>query len=242
MTTAWKLTASVLAAVTVLAASVGIADATATTIRQDSVMGEPYSGPTRASLAPGTALEANGTGPTGAVRISCDEVTLDGTTNSDGTRAALTGASLADSSIPDGACPDNTGGKVRIGLYDAPYPGAIIYAPVPDGRDAVSTAPGVRIQAVVTDASGATKTCYYGGSGERGRVALDLYNRDNPNRPVPSLDELQGRPAAARLNLDPDRTSDPSCLPTAAVTAVFVVRGQAPDSPREFDQKLYITS
>jgi hypothetical protein len=232
----------VVTAVTALAVSVGSASATTTTIRRDSATGEPYSGSTRASLAPGTVLAASGTSPTGAVRVTCDDVTLAGTTSSNGTRASLTGATFADSSTPAGTCPNNTGGEVGIDLIGAPYPGgAIVYAPVPGGRDAVSTSPGVRLEADVTDASGATKTCYYGGIGERGRVALDLYNRDNPDRPIPSLDELQAGATAAPLALDPDRTSDPSCVPIAAVTVAFAIRGQSRDNPGDFDQKLSIT-
>ena len=76
--------------------------------------------------------------------------------------------------------------------------GSAVYAPVAGGRDGTLTVANVQVRAVVRSGI-LNATCYFSGGGTNRSLTLDFYNPDNPNRPVTSLAEAQGKASRVRL-------------------------------------------
>ncbi|TDB93999.1 hypothetical protein [Actinomadura sp. 7K534] len=230
-----RLVTPLVAASAALAMTAGTASAATTTIREETATGAPYSGNWQVTTV-GTldfAVTFLGSQVTG----SCEDATLQGTVESTGA-GELTAASI-------GACQTSNGlssPATDLDLSEVPdRSGSVTYAPVANGRDGVlSIAAGLSFK-IEGQVLGFTVTCFYGfQTGGTPGLAFDVYNRDNPNRPLPGHDDAQG--AAGNITLVRQAGSSALCPSNGTGSGSAIARGESNPGSGVFDRKLYITS
>ncbi|GAA3964980.1 hypothetical protein GCM10023085_54400 [Actinomadura viridis] len=229
MRTLTRIGVSAVAAGAALTLTAGSATAATTTVRRDTATGAAYSGNWRITNIGNLTFTATVLGIN--ITASCPQVTLTGTVQSAGT-GTLNQATV-------GAC-SSSAGSAQVAFEGLPYTqGQVTYAPVAGGRDGTLSIsdPGLRIKVVMNILG--TQTCYYGFGSTVGSLTFNVYNRDNPNRPVPSVDDAQGSLNNARL----DRLTGSSslCPTTGTGNGNATARGETTAGSGVFDQKLYIT-
>ncbi|WP_034274749.1 hypothetical protein [Haloechinothrix halophila] len=211
------------------------AAAGSTTIHRDSATGDPYSGAVHGDLI-SAAVEFESS----AGNATCDQSTLDGSVNSDGTDADIADASYSDSSASDGSCPNDQGGRTTITPTDLPWSGGnVTYAPETGGQDGTITINNVSAEVDSTNSWGMQITCHFVGAGANDSVTGSVYNPDNANRPVSSVDEAQAELSQVELTLT---SGDLGCPSSATMTATYSILGETESGSGTFDQTLYITS
>ncbi|MFD0690982.1 hypothetical protein [Actinomadura fibrosa] len=228
------LTATTAAACAALALTAPAASAATTTVRQETATGAPYSGNWQVSTV-GTldfAITFLGIRVTG----TCDGANLKGTVQSTGP-GALTAASI-------GACRTSNGFSspaTDLDLSTVPdKSGAVTYAPVAGGRDGVLTINGALRFKIEGEFLGSVRTCWYKfRTGTTDGLAFDVYNRDNPNRPLPN-DDAQGK--SSNITLVRDTGSDLLCPSNGTGSGAAIARGESTPGSGVFDRKLYLTS
>ncbi|MBO2454231.1 hypothetical protein J4573_44590 [Actinomadura barringtoniae] len=228
------LTASAVAAcaAVLVASAAATSSAATTTIRSETATGAPYAGNWQVStVGPVTfAITFLGIKVTG----SCDNANLKGTVQSNGA-GALTAASI-------GACKTSNGlSSPASDLGDLPSnTGQVTYAPVSGGRDGTLAINGNLTFKLEGDFLGKLRTCYYGfRTGGADGLAFDIYNRDNPNRPLPN-DDAQGK--STNITLVKLTGSDGLCPSNGTGSASAIARGESVAGSGNFDRKLYLTS
>ena len=88
---------------------------------------------------------------------------------------------------------------------------------------------------------GFTVTCYYGfRTGDTPGLVFDIYNRDNPDRPLPGHDDAQG--AADDITLVRQPGSSFLCPSDGTGGGAAIARGESTPDSGVFDRKLYLTS
>jgi hypothetical protein len=209
------------ASLAALALAAPAASAATTTIYAGS---DPYSGRVQASLL-GTATVSTSIGSG-----SCNESTLTGSIQSDGTGLTINSATFAtdggpcSGTVSSTITPENfpwTGGTV---VYDTAHTG---------GRDAAVTIANFRVRAVVNIFGGIT--CIYGGN-----LTANGYNPDNPNRGDTSVAEAQ----VGVTNATVSKISSGSsflCPSTATVSANYKLLGESTPGSGTYDQTLHVT-
>jgi hypothetical protein len=226
------LPTSALAACAAIAMMATAASAATTTVRQETATGAPYSGNWQVSTVGPvkfgiTFLGMNVTG-------TCDNANLKGTLTSAGD-GALTAASI-------GACTTSNGlSSPPTDLGDLPgNTGHVTYAPVSGGRDGTLTIDGDLTFKLEGDFLFAHRVCYYGfRTNNTAGLAFDIYNRDNPSRPLPN-DDAQGK--AVNVTLVKLTGSDGLCPNNGTLNASAIARGESTPGSGTFDRKLYLTS
>lgn len=230
-----RLAAPLAAASAALALAIPAASAATTTIREETATGAPYSGNWQVSTV-GTldfSVDFLGSKVTG----SCDSATLQGTVVSTGA-GELTAASV-------GACRTSNGlssPPTDLDLGDLPdNSGQVAYDPVEGGRDGVLTINGDLRFKMEGKILGITITCYYGfRTGDTDGLVFDVYNRDNPNRPLPDQDDAQGR--SDNITLVRESGSSGLCPANGTGSGAAIARGESTPGSGVFDRKLYLTS
>ncbi|MFC0042728.1 hypothetical protein [Actinomadura rayongensis] len=223
---------SLVAAGAVVGATATAASAATTTVRQETATGAPYAGNWQVSTVGAVTFGISflGTNVTG----TCDNAKLKGTITAAGT-GALTAASI-------GACRTSNGiSSPPTDLGDLPRnTGHVTYAPVARGRDGTLTIDGDLTFKLEGDFLFAHRVCYFGfrTNGTPG-LSFDLYNRDNPNRPLPN-DDAQGKSTNITLVRLPG--SDGLCPANGTFGASAIARGEKVPGSGTFDRKLYLTS
>lgn len=208
----------------VLAVAAPPASAATTTIRAGSATAAAYSGNVQADLL-GTATVSSSLGGG-----TCDESTMTGSIQSDGTGLTINSASF--SGAGGGPCAGATSSTITT--ENLPWTGGnVTYDPNHmGGRDATVTIANFRVRAVVNFFGGIT--CIYGGS-----LTANGYNGDNANRPDTSNGEAQVGVNNATVNRQSG--SNFFCPSTAQVTAIYQLRGESTPGSGTFDQSLYVT-
>lgn len=212
------------AALAVLAA--GIAPATAaagTTIRKGSATADPYSGNVQAALLGTATVESSiGSG-------SCNESTMTGSINSDGTNLTVASATFSS----DGGGPCGGTASATITAENLPWTGGSVVfdAGHTGGRDAAVTIANFQVTAVVDIFGGIS--CTFGGD-----LTADGFNGDNPARPDTGNAEAQVGVQGAEVR---KQGGSFLCPPTAAVTATYALTGETVAGSGTFDQSLYVT-
>ncbi|MEU9022886.1 hypothetical protein [Actinomadura sp. NPDC048394] len=229
-----RFAAPAAAACAALALAAGPAAAATTTIRQDTATGAPYAGNWQISTVgtlnfSTTFLGMNVTG-------TCDSARMQGTTTSAGA-GELTAASI-------GACHTSNGFSSPATDLDlggvSDRSGQIAYDPVQGGRDGVIAIGGDLRITLKGQVLGLTVTCVYGfRTGGADGLTFDVYNRDNPNRPLPD-DDLQGKSDA--IQLVRESGSSGLCPSSGTGSGAAVGRGESTAGSGVFDRKLYLTS
>ncbi|WP_143219841.1 hypothetical protein [Actinomadura sp. CNU-125] len=211
------------AAVAVLATAVAPASAATTTIRAGSATAAPYAGNVQASLL-GVATVSTSIGSG-----SCDESTMTGSVNSDGTALTIDAADFTGAG--GGPCTGTTSSTITA--QNLPWTGgAVAYDPNgTNGRDASVTIANFRVEAVVDLFGGIT--CVFGGT-----LTADGYNGDNPDRPDTGNAEAQVGVNGATVSKQGGSWLCPS---TASVTATYELLGESTAGSGTFDQSLYVT-
>ncbi|TDC68558.1 hypothetical protein E1200_11180 [Actinomadura sp. GC306] len=230
-----RIVTPLVAASAALALTAGTASAATTTVREETATGAPYSGNWQVTTV-GTldfAVTFLGSRVTG----SCEDATLQGTVESTGA-GELTAASL-------GACQTSNGlssPATDLDLSEMPdRSGSVAYDPVPDGRDGVLTIGAGLNFKIEGQVLGFTVTCYYGfQTGGAPGLAFDIYNRDNPNRPLPAHDDAQG--AADDITLVRQPGSSALCPSNGTGSGAAIARGESVPGSGVYDRKLYVTS
>jgi hypothetical protein len=226
-----RLAVTLLALGTVFSLTMATANAATTSIRRDSATGALYSGKVRSTLL-SSNVTFSGTTPGGTnITTTCNFVRIDGTTNSDGT-GTITAADVHNNTST--SCPNNLGGTTTITATGLPYTANIVYGPVTGGRDARQDVTGVKITADVV-IFGIHNLCHYAGN-----ETLNVYNKDNPNRPNPAA-ELQIEAKNTSISLDTSQTNGSNCPPTTITNSVNNLRGEVVANSGTFDQVLYVT-
>ncbi|TDC76866.1 hypothetical protein [Actinomadura sp. 7K507] len=230
-----RLAVPVVAASAALALTAGTASAATTTIREETATGAPYSGNWQVSTV-GT-LDFSVVFLGSEVTGSCESATLQGTVVSTGP-GELTAASL-------GACETSNGlssPPTDLDLSELPdKSGAVAYAPVQGGRDGTLSINGDLQFTIEGQILGFTVTCNYGfRSGDTPGLVFDVYNRDNPNRPLPDLDDAQG--ASDDITLVRQPGSSGLCPEDGTGSGAAIARGETTPGSGVFDRKLYLTS
>jgi hypothetical protein len=207
-----------------LALAVPSASAQTTTIRAGSATAAAYSGNVQASLL-GTATVSSSLGGG-----SCNQSTLTGGIQSDGSALTINSASF---NTNGGPCSGTfaatittenlpwTGGSV---VYDTAHTG---------GRDAAVTIANFRVKVVIDFLGGIT--CYYGGN-----LAASGFNPDNANRGDTTVNEAQvgvNNASVTKINSG----SNIFCPGTATVTANYKLLGETTAGSGTYDQTLYVT-
>ncbi|POM23531.1 hypothetical protein BTM25_46850 [Actinomadura rubteroloni] len=226
------LPASALAACAVLGMAATAASAASTTVRQDTATGAPYSGNWQVSTVGPVTFGITFFGQ--KITGTCDTANLKGTLASTG-EGALTAASI-------GACTTSNGlSSPPTDLGDLPdNTGHVTYAPVAGGRDGTLTIDGDLTFTLEGDFLFAHRTCHYGiRTNGTSTLTFDLYNRDNPNRPLPN-DDAQGK--TTNLTLVKLTGSDGLCPNNGTLNASAIARGETTPNSGTFDRKLYLTS
>ncbi|WP_285493018.1 hypothetical protein [Actinomadura sp. NBRC 104425] len=212
------------ASLAALALAAPAASAATTTVRAGSATAPAYSGRVQASLL-GTATVSTSIGSG-----SCNESTLTGSIQSDGTGLTIDSATFATNGGPCSGTvsstitPENfpwTGGTV---VYDTAHTG---------GRDAAVTIANFRVRAVVNIFGGIT--CIYGGN-----LTANGYNPDNPNRGDTSVAEAQVGVSNATVSKISSGSSF-LCPSTATVSANYKLLGESTPGSGTYDQSLYVT-
>ncbi|NVI88503.1 hypothetical protein [Actinomadura sp. BRA 177] len=230
-----KAAAPLAAAAAVLAMTATGASAATTTLHQETATGAPYSGNWQVSTV-GTldfSVDYLGAKVTG----SCDSATLQGTVVSTGA-GELTAASI-------GACRTSNGlssPATDLDLGDVTdRGGSVAYDPVAGGRDGVLAINGGLRFKMEGKIFGITVTCYYGfQTGDTPGLRFDVYNRDNPNRPLPDQDDAQGR--ADDITLVRQSGSSFLCPSNGTGSGAAIARGESEPGSGVFDRKLYLTA
>ncbi|QKW36690.1 hypothetical protein HUT06_23900 [Actinomadura sp. NAK00032] len=230
-----RLAVPLAAASAALAVTAAGASAATTTVRAETAAGAPYSGNWQvATVGPLTfSVDYLGSQITG----SCDGATLQGTVVSTGA-GELTAASI-------GACQTSNGlssPASDLDLSELPdKSGQIAYDPVAGGRDGVLSINGGLRFKLEGKVFGITVTCYYGfeTAGTPG-LSFDVYNRDNPNRPLPDLDDAQGK--SDDITLVRQSGSSLLCPSNGTGSGAGTARGESTPGSGVFDRKLYLTS
>lgn len=186
------------------------APAGATTIRSGSVSGPLYSGAVNATLA-SSSLDFTST----LSNVSCNQSTNTGSTDSAGI-GSTTGATW---NTNGGACIDSVAGTTTITARLLPWTATTAYAPVRNGRNGTVT---IKTYSKAVRADGIT--CYFKGGGTGDTITLDLYNPDNPNKPLPGV---AGAQTLANETLVKDTTQVNSflCPSTATMSGVYSQAG-----------------
>ncbi|OLT33564.1 hypothetical protein BJF79_34520 [Actinomadura sp. CNU-125] len=207
----------------VLATAVAPASAATTTIRAGSATAAPYAGNVQASLL-GVATVSTSIGSG-----SCDESTMTGSVNSDGTALTIDAADFTGAG--GGPCTGTTSSTITA--QNLPWTGgAVAYDPNgTNGRDASVTIANFRVEAVVDLFGGIT--CVFGGT-----LTADGYNGDNPDRPDTGNAEAQVGVNGATVSKQGGSWLCPS---TASVTATYELLGESTAGSGTFDQSLYVT-
>lgn len=191
------------AAVVGLGATAAVAGTT--TIHSGSASGPAYSGSVTASLL-GTATVSTSIGSG-----SCNQSTMQGTINSNGT-----GLSISSATFNSNGGPCTGSASATITAQHLPWSGGnVTYAPVSGGRDTTLTIANFSVQAVVNVFGGVS--CTYGGT-----LTANGYNPNNPNRPVTSNNQAQASISGATVNKTGGSFLCPS---TATVTATYQLTG-----------------
>ncbi|MGI8335141.1 hypothetical protein ACRYCC_34755 [Actinomadura scrupuli] len=229
-----RLAAPAAAVCAALAVTAGPTSAATTTIRQDTAAGAPYSGNWQVSTVgplafSSTFLGANVTG-------TCDSAQLQGDATSAGA-GEVTAASVGACRMSNGFTSPPTDLDLS-GVSDRS--GQITYSPVQGGRDGViAINPGLRIT-LTGQILGITVTCIYGSrTGSGNGLTFDVYNRDNPNRPLPD-DDLQAKATTISFVRQPG--SSLLCPGSATGSGTAIGRGESTPGSGVFDRKLYLTS
>ncbi|MGH3736079.1 MAG: hypothetical protein ACRDT6_10735 [Micromonosporaceae bacterium] len=211
--------------------------AASTTIRKGSATADPYGGNVRGSLISATAGFSGG-----GLSVTCNQSTIEGSVNSDGTAMTVTTVSFSDTRTSDGRCPNSAGGSTSITALNLPYTGGnVTYAPVSGGQDGTMTIAGILVKAVNSTLLG-TFTCHYTGTGAGGSGTGPLYNPDNPNRPVTTVAEGQFNAngiSAVKVNTA-EYPSSGSCPSSGTLSGAYQLQGET--SPGVFGQTLYLTA
>ncbi|MFD0905567.1 hypothetical protein [Actinomadura sediminis] len=226
------LLAAPLAAAAAATLAAGPAAAATTTVRAGTATGAPYSGNWQVSTVGPLEFSVVFLGVT--VTGTCDGAELRGTVESTGA-GALTSGSL-------GACETSNGlSSPPTDLGELPADsGRVAHDPVPGGRDGTLTIDGDLTFTLEGEFLGRVRTCHYGfrTGGEDG-LSFDVYNRDNPNRPLPGVDDAQGEATGITLVKKPG--SDFFCPSDGTGGGTAVARGETTPGSGVFDQKLYLT-
>ncbi|MFA1545866.1 hypothetical protein [Actinomadura chokoriensis] len=230
-----RLAAPLAAAFAVLALTATGASAATTTIHEETAAGAPYSGNWQVSTVGPLTFSVVYLGAT--VTGSCTSATLRGSVASTGA-GELTAASI-------GACQTSNGlssPATDLDLSQLPdRSGQIAYAPVPGGRDGVLTVNGGLSFKLQGNILGIPITCYYGfQTGGVPGLSFDVYNRDNPNRPLPALDDAQGK--SDNITLVRQSGSSSLCPSNGTGKGAGIARGESTPGSGVFDRKLYLTS
>ncbi|WP_131732994.1 hypothetical protein [Actinomadura formosensis] len=213
------------AALALLAAGITPATAaTGTTIRKGSATAGAYAGNVQASLL-GTATVSTSIGSG-----SCNESTMTGSINSDGSNLTVTSATFSS----NGGGPCSGSSTSTITARNLPWTGGnVTYdAGHTNGRDATVTIANFSVRAVVDMFGGIT--CDFGGN-----LTADGFNGDNASRPDKSNTDAQVSVQNAKVT----KTGGSFLCPgTATVTATYALRGETTAGSGTFDQTLYVTS
>ncbi|NKZ05203.1 hypothetical protein HGB48_15825 [Actinomadura latina] len=229
-----KVAAPLAAATAALALTASGASAATTTIRQDTAAGAPYSGNWQVATVGTLDFSVNYLGM--KVTGSCDSATLQGTVESAGA-GELTAASI-------GACRTSNGlssPATDLDLGDvADRGGQVAYDPVAGGRDGILSINGGLRFKMEGKILGIPITCYYGfQTGDTPGLRFDVYNRDNPNRPLPDQDDAQG--SADDIVLVRQTGSSSLCPSNGTGSGAAIARGESTPGSGVFDRKLYLT-
>ncbi|MEU8803996.1 hypothetical protein [Spirillospora sp. NPDC048819] len=230
-----RLAAPMVAASAALALAAGTASAATTTVREETATGAPYSGNWQVSTVGPLTFSVDFLGS--EVTGSCESATLEGTVVSTGA-GELTAASI-------GACETSNGlssPATDLDLSEVPdKSGQVAYDPVAGGRDGTLTINAGLSFKIEGKILGFTVTCYYGfQTGGTPGLAFDVYNRDNPNRPLPGLDDAQG--ASDDITLVRQSGSSGLCPSNGTGSGAATARGETTPGSGVFDRKLYLTS
>ncbi|MFG2248046.1 hypothetical protein [Spirillospora sp. NPDC048823] len=229
-----RLAAPVVAASAALALAAGTASAATTTVREETAAGAPYSGNWQVSTVGPLNFSVDFMGS--EVTGSCESATLQGTVVPTGA-GELTAASI-------GACETSNGlssPATDLDLSELPdKSGQVAHDPVDGGRDGTLTINAGLNFKIEGKILGFTVTCYYGfQTGDAPGLAFDVYNRDNPNRPLPGLDDAQG--AADDITLVRQSGSSFLCPSNGTGSGAAIARGESTPGSGVFDRKLYLT-
>lgn len=229
-----RLALPLAAASAALAMAATGASAATTTIRQDTAAGAPYSGNWQVSTVGPLTFSVVYLGST--VTGSCDSATLQGTVESSGP-GELTAASI-------GACQTSNGlssPATDLDLSELPdKSGSIAYDPVAGGRDGVLSINGGLSFKLEGNVLGIPLTCYYGfETGGAPGLSFDVYNRDNPNRPLAGQDDAQGK--SDNITLVRQSGSSFLCPSNGTGSGAGIARGESTPGSGVFDRKLYLT-
>jgi hypothetical protein len=230
-----RLAVPLAAATAALALTATGASAASTTVRADNATGAPYSGNWQVTTVGALTFSVDYLGS--KITGSCDGATLQGTVESTGA-GELTAASI-------GACQTSNGlssPATDLDLSELPdKSGQITYDPVAGGRDGVLAINGGLNFKLQGQILGITVTCYYGfqTAGAPG-LSLDVYNRDNPNRPLADQDDAQGK--SDDIKLVRQSGSSFLCPSNGTGSGAGIARGETAPGSGVFDGKLYLTS
>lgn len=227
-----RITAPLIAAAAAATLAAGPAAAATTTVRADTATGAPYSGNWQVSTVGPLEFSVVFLGVT--VTGTCDGAELVGTVESAGA-GALTSASI-------GACETSNGlSSPPTDLGELPAnTGQVAYDPVPGGRDGTLAINGDLTFSLEGEFLGRVRTCNYGFQTDgRDGLSFDVYNRDNPNRPLPDVDDAQGE--ASEITLVKKPGSDFFCPSNGTGSGTALARGETTPGSGAFDQKLYLT-
>ncbi|MFB4309312.1 hypothetical protein [Actinomadura sp. GTD37] len=230
-----RLVAPLAAASAALALTATGASAATTTIRQETATGAAYSGNWQVSTVGPLTFSVVYLGST--VTGSCESATLQGAVESTGA-GELTAASI-------GACQTSNGlssPATDLDLSQLPdRSGQIAYDPVAGGRDGVLSINGGLTFKLEGKILGIPITCNYGfQTGGTPGLSFDVYNRDNPNRPLAGQDDAQGK--TDNITLVRQSGSSSLCPANGTGSGAGIARGETTPGSGVFDRKLYLTS
>lgn len=175
----------------------------------------------------------------GTVTTTCKAMKLKGKINSGGADGTLSSA-IINNDIPESKpCTNNKGTVTIIDIEQLPYSNAfqIVYdgnAGAPEGRDAFLriNSPNPNVSAKLTITVGQPDgplTCWYGLSSP---PIIDLWNPDNPSRPRPEVDDLQGQLAGMKLELISQHNPPNSaqCHQSIVFSGVVKIQGEGSEA------------
>ncbi|GAA2600026.1 hypothetical protein SMC26_19640 [Actinomadura fulvescens] len=209
------------------------ASAATTTIHRDNAAGAPYAGNWQISTIGPLKFSIVFLGAT--ITATCEDAKLNGAVTSTGT------GTLANGSV--GACTASNGQTSPAITFDnlQGVGGQVTHAPVQGGRDGILAVTGNLNFKLEGEFLGRVRTCYYGfRTGNSEGASFDIYNGDNPRRPVPSSNDVQG--TLANITLVKLPGSDWLCGSNGTGSGQAVARGETVAGSGVFDQRLYVTS
>ena len=230
-----RVAAPLAAASAALALTATGASAATTTIREETAAGAPYTGNWQVSTVGPLTFSVVYMGST--VTGSCESATLQGSVESAGA-GELTAASI-------GACQTSNGlssPATDLDLSELPdRSGQIAYDPVDGGRDGVLSINGGLTFSLTGNIFGIPITCNYGfQTGGTPGLSFEVYNRDNPNRPIADQDDAQGK--SDNITLVRKSGSSFLCPSNGTGSGAGIARGESSPGSGVFDRKLYLTS